>query len=242
MNFLKSMCAAVALAAFAAPASAALVDVTAQNSGSVFKDAAGNNAWYIGTSFEVATAPTPTTRNNIAAGVFRMTGDDGVNPVFDFLAFCLQPLEWLSIPKTYDMSSGLSAQVIDNLNALAGNAFGLVQDSNSAAAFQMAVWEIANETGGYDIRDGYFKITGGTTASNNAEDLANTWLGNIASNTWQANGASFMILSAPGTQDLLTNLPGGNLGSVPIPASGLLLLGALAGGGAMARRKARKAA
>jgi len=88
----------------------------------------------------------------------------------------------------------------------------------------------------YDINDGHFAIIKQSAASNLAEGIAQGWLNNIENDTWTDNGDSFVILNAAGTQDLLTNVA-----AVPLPASGLLLLGGLFGAGAVARRKRKQA-
>ena len=250
----KILATAVALALTAGGATAASLNVTAQsgNNGWPFPDDDPNTSgesWWVSTSFTATNSSGGVQASgNVAAGVFRLFGDDGDDntPLKRFLAFCLQPLETLSLPKVYEMTTSLSASVLDNLNALGANAWLQVQDDRTAAAFQMAVWEIANETQGYDIHSGDFAITGTSDASNSAELLAQSWLDRISGQSqdpqWFANGQSFMVLSADGTQDLFTDMSGTNISSpVPLPASGLLMLGALAGAGAVARRKARKA-
>ncbi|WP_425090804.1 hypothetical protein [Tropicimonas sp. S265A] len=213
--------------AFAGSAFAATVDVEKQ-----YKSAFGTPNWSVATSF-VANG---TTVKNVGAGVFRLKGtyDDG--SMSTFLAFCLQPLETLTLPKTHTIATSLDAGVLNNLYALASNAWTLVKDAKSAAAFQMAAWELTTDDGDFDIDAGNFKIIADTTASNNAEAKAQMWLDNIQSDFWKAGGDTFEIYSAKGTQDLLTNLT-----PVPVPASGLMLLGGLALAGGVARRKtARK--
>ena len=101
--------------------------------------------------------------------------------------------------------------------------------ATSAAAFQLAAWEIANEgSGTLDLSRGAFRVTSATSAARN---LAQTWLNGITSGQWTSSGA-VTILSAPGTQDLLTDIA-----PVPVPAAAVLLLGGLAGLGAIGRRR-----
>lgn len=230
---------ATAIALTASFAQAATMDVAAVNSSSVFKDANGQNVWAVGTSFSVGTQSV-----NAGAGVFRVTGTDENNVMSNFLAFCLQPLESLTLPKSHLIDNPFAQAVSDNLQALATNAWGLVTSKNTAAAFQMAAWEITTETASaFDIDDGFFKITGNGTASNNAEGLAQTWLDYIADDTWSAGTDMYRILTASGTQDLLTNVieqpvaPPPSTSPVPVPASGLLLIGGLLGAGFVARRR-----
>lgn len=229
-NVLKFLTVA-GLVTTAAPAFATTIDVDKANS-SIFGDAAGQNKWSVITKFEV----NGNASGGVYAGAFRLKSDQA-GDLAEFLAFCLQPLETLNLGIDYQLGSNFTAAVNKNLNILAANAWNLVTDATSAGAFQMAAWEITTETAqGFDIDSGTFKIISNRADSNAAEAQANAWLGEINNDIWTSNGQEFIILNAAGTQDLLTNVS-----PVPLPASGLLLLGGLAGAGAMARRKARKA-
>ncbi len=228
MQTFKIMVAALALGAASAlsPASAATVNVTQQGT-NAFVDASGGNGWYQSTSYSLNG-----TNRSASAGLFRLTGTSSNGAVQDFLAFCLEPLETLTLPKDHTVGSSLSTSVLDRLGALMSNAFSLVTGSQSAAAFQMAAWEIANESNGsLNLSNGGFKLT---KANSGTQSLAQGWLNAIASGQW-TSGGNVTILSASGTQDLLTNIA-----PVPVPAAGVMLLGGLAGLGALRRR--RKAA
>ena len=228
MNKLKILLATLAVGAAAAltPAHAATVNVTKQGS-NAFVDSAGQNAWWQSASYTLNG-----TSRTAAAGLFRLKATDSKGKVQDFLAFCLEPLEWLTLPKDHTVGSPLSAPILDRLGALMSNAFSLVTGSASAAAFQMAAWEIANEsTASLNLGNGAFKMT---RANASTQSLAQGWLNNISTGTWTSSGRA-TILSASGTQDLLTNIA-----PVPVPAAGVMLLGGLAGLGALRRR--RKAA
>lgn len=225
MRHLRFMVAALAIgtAATALPAAAATVNVTTQGT-SAFRDATGQNAWYQTTSYILNG-----TSRTAAAGLFRLTATGANGAVQDFLAFCLEPLETLTLPKDYTVGTTLSSSILDRLGALMSNAFGLVTGSASAAAFQMAAWEIANEsTAKLDLAKGGFRMTSANSAT---LGLAQSWLNNIVSGKWTSSG-KVTVLSASGTQDLLTNIA-----PVPVPAAGVMLLGALAGLGALRRRK-----
>ncbi len=227
--------AALAVTLLAAPVYAATVDVSPVNSKSVFADRNGQNKWYVGTSFMVGNKAV----NNVAAGAFRVegkvTGPDEHGFMRDFLAFCLQPLERLTLPKTHTVNNPFSATVSSDLQALASNAWGRVTNSKTAGAFQLAVWEIVTESGAYNIQSGDFKVTSNRGDSNAAEALAQTWLNNISSADWTASGNGFQILTASGTQDLLTNVESPS--PVPLPATGWMLIASLAGAGYAAKRK-----
>ena len=228
MKTFKIMVAALALGAASAlsPASAATINVTKQGT-NAFVDASGGNGWYQSTSYTLNG-----TGRSAAAGMFRLTGTSTNGAVQDFLAFCLEPLETLTLPKDHTVGTTLGTSVLDRLGALMSNAFTLVTGSQSAAAFQMAAWEIANESNGsLDLANGGFRIT---AAAQGTQSLAQSWLDLIGSGQWTSTG-NVTILSASGTQDLLTNIA-----PVPVPAAGVMLLGGLAGLGALRRR--RKAA
>ena len=228
MKTFKIVAATLALGAAAAlsPASAATINVTKQGT-NAFVDASGGNGWYQWTSYTLNG-----TGRSAAAGMFRLTGTSTNGAVQDFLAFCLEPLETLTLPKDHSVGTTLGTSVLDRLGALMSNAFTLVTGSQSAAAFQMAAWEIANESNGsLDLANGGFKIT---SAAQGTQSLAQNWLDLIGSGQWSGSG-NVTILSASGTQDLLTNIA-----PVPVPAAGVMLLGGLAGLGALRRR--RKAA
>ena len=228
MKTFKIVVAALALGAASAlsPASAATINVTKQGT-NAFVDASGSNGWYQSTSYTLNG-----TGRSAAAGMFRLTGTSTNGAVQDFLAFCLEPLETLTLPKDHTVGTTLGSSVLDRLGALMSNAFTLVTGSQSAAAFQMAAWEIANESNGsLDLAQGGFRIT---SAGTGTQSLAQSWLNLIGSGQW-TSGGNVTILSASGTQDLLTNIA-----PVPVPAAGVMLLGGLAGLGALRRR--RKAA
>jgi len=221
---------AVAAVGFAGSANATTIQVDPVHS-SVFGDENGHNKYRIVTQFSVNNVQ----ENRVYAGAFRLKSDQ-FGDLSEFLAFCLQPLERLTLPKAHEFGSNFSASVTQDLQILAQNAWSSVTDKVSAAAFQMAAWEITTETmSSYDIDDGVFAITYGSTNSNAAEGIAQGWLDNISTDAWTDNGQEFVILNAEGTQDLLTNVA-----PVPLPASGLMLAAGLLGAGAVARRKARK--
>lgn len=118
------------------------------------------------------------------------------------------------------------------------HALPLVSNSSSAAAFQLAAWEIAVDgTGGLGLDSGSFRVTAAPGA---ARSLAAGWLDEIASGRWQPGGAwpagrPITVLGGPGTQGLLTDLPS----AVPLPAGATGLVGALAALAGL-RRRARR--
>jgi hypothetical protein len=111
-----------------------------------------------------------------------------------------------------------------------------VDTATKSAAFQVALWEIVYETSGtLDAAVGAFSATSGTAG---LIAQANTYLGNLAGNS--AFLTFFESDGNPRSQNLVTEGVRPVVPEVPLPASGLLLVGALAGAGALAMR--RKAA
>lgn len=225
-SFSRLAAACIAAAFLAGAASATTLSVTTQGS-QVFKDAKGGNAWYESVSYKL---------NGVArsalAGLFRLKATTATGVVTNFVGFCLEPLETLRLPKDYDVGTPLSQLAIGRLGALVANALPKVSDARSAAAFQLAAWEIANESNGVlNLGSGAFRVT---QASNSTESLASRWLDNLTKGKWQLT-TQVTILQAPGTQDLVTDLPPPS--PVPVPAAGLMLAAALAGVGAVARRR-----
>lgn len=227
-KFLRAVALSVAMVAgVAGSAQSATVQVTTQG-GNAFLDSSNQNGWYQTASY---------TLNGIArtaaAGLFRLKETTAGGTVTKFVGVCLEPLEWLTLPKAYDESSPLAYLTKSRLGALVDNAMSLVKNSQTAAAFQLAAWEIANEgKGQLDLNGGAFKLS---AAQANTKALAQSWLDAISKGNWKLN-SQVMILSAPGTQDLVTDLPPA---PVPVPAAGLLLLGGI--GSIVAARRARRA-
>ena len=236
--FLSKTTAAVAtvlsvLISSAAAASTVTLDAIGANP---FENANGKKAWVVQTSFQLGT-DTVLLRD---VGMYRLEATRADGSTQRLRAVGLQPLEDLQFPIVYDLAAQYSPTVLENLNTLSKNAWGLVFNENSAAAFQLAAWEIANETGVYDINDGFFKVTGDTTASDRAAATAQTWLENIANGTWTAPSNAFDIVSQNGSATLLTNrktLAVPPIAPVPLPASAAFLLAGVIGLGGLNRFK-----
>lgn len=206
---LKSFVLVAALTLTAlSPASAATVAVTAQA-----------NAFDTGITANYG-------KGNVYAGTFKLNADYGDGVLKPFVAFCLSPFTWLSLPKDYVeglAKAELTTQAVKRLRALVNGAWTNAWTQTSAGAFQLAVWEIVAEkdtSKGLNLTDGTFVATTSyATAFSDAQAL----LGKVADGTFRAKGSTAVFLSADNTQDLLTDdLPA----PVPLPGGfGLLALG-----------------
>jgi hypothetical protein len=217
------VCGAIATAM---PAAASTVMVS-QQGGNAFVDAGGQNGW---------SQTTNTNFGNFGAGLFRLKADDGSGPI-NFLAFCVDLVQNLNLPGTYERKDDLfTGTVRQNIDALLSNAFlstpTLVVNAQTAAAFQIALWEIISDTT-FDLAAGNFRMSNNPSG----RGLAVTWLANITNGTWKPTGATFTFLHSGTLQDVLAIGIGGPT-PVPLPA-GLWLMGAgVAGLIAMRRRAA----
>jgi len=171
------------------------------------------------------------------AGLFRLTADG----YGDFNAFCVDLAQYINNGDTYETSVNLfSGATLENIDKLFTSAFAAVDTAVEAAAFQIALWEIVEDTGtGYDLTSGAFAVSGA------AVDQANGYLSALGTQTGKY---TLDFLESGTSQDVVTgalnpNSPlngGGTIAPVPLPASGVLLLAGLAGAAGLGARK-RKA-
>lgn len=136
---------------------------------------------YVSTS-GVYTSPEPITHTPAAGGLLMNTGVSSGS----FLAWCLDVQGWLTSPANYSLQSGITfypdpegAVKIDALERLATAVLPLVHTKGESGAFQLAVWEIVNETGltpTYSLAAGNFRVG---DASDGALALAGEWLTNL---------------------------------------------------------------
>lgn len=216
---IRLACAAAVIALTGAGASAATVTISQQNAKSVFADAAGQNKW----SQNVRIGGRVT--DHVAAGPFRVKGDGGLG---DIIAFCVDLDHRLQLPALHRYNQALfGGAILSNLSALVSNAFSLVKDAKSGAAFQLAVWEIVEDSDApaFSLASGDFKVTD----SPSSKSLASSWLGLIGDGTWKAGARDFTFLQAEGVgAGKSQNLLAVDVAPVPLPASGLLLVSGLA--------------
>jgi hypothetical protein len=177
------------------------------------------------------------------AGGFRLT--DGSQ---NFIAWCLDILNNLTLPASYDITNtpftntgNLSVTQKTNIEKLFETSYSTLDLGNSAngntqsAGFQLALWEIVYETNeivfGLDVTDGSWTVTSPAAAI----AMANTFLGNLANNITQDYQLTFYQDSVGGvqSQNLVSATP------IPVPPAALLLFGGLIGLGYLSRRHSK---
>lgn len=213
--------AAGAALALSGAANAALYSVrdNPANGSSVFATGLGRSVSinYMGTS------------STVGAGVFSLQfGND--RGWTDFLTFCLQLSERLTLPKEHQLIDGdayfpnaANRTALEILYANFMNSGLGLKDATSAAAMQTIIWEVIEDgAANFNLTSGAFRLY-----SADVRDKANAFWNLIL--TGQLKPVKFNVLSARGTQDLIVT-------EVPIPG-GIFLFGSAVAGFAFARRQ-----
>jgi hypothetical protein len=240
-NLFKASMAVVALgsasAAMATPISLGDVITVGNKSGTVFTPAptpTDSNGLYAAVSFRLNNGATTSAH----AGMFVLDyAHMGLNDWTRFATFCLEPDVYLE-----PFSNPYTAQSLDPLypgdliSELWGRYRASVVSDTTAAAFQVALWELSFGTTDLDLGSGAFRVAGGTVGSQIA-NTAQNWLASLNGNGPKERGLAALV-SNPNKadrQDLLVQIPVG----VPEPGTlGLLGLGLLGVGYARRRRAA----
>lgn len=182
----------------------------------------------------------------------RGTADGGTNAflftgTFDFEAdfgegfealftYCLEPLVDISfgtapgddIGEKYEVTQlnelSLSANDIEYLEILWGNAFALSQAGDTeAAAFQSVIWEIVQDgKDGFNLTEGQYDLNTAFSDTLAAKNLADEWFTNIDNGTWTQR-TQLAALTSGASQNLLFAHP--TPGTAVCTAAGLGMIG-----------------
>ncbi len=150
-----------------------------------------------------------------------------------FLAFCIDPFQYASgSPAQYNVYNSLTSLFnvtrANNITKLYSQAYaGTTGNNQNSAAFQLALWELANDDG--SLSTGGVKATNLTTG---AAVAATTMLFNVANSAAGATQYTFNLYAHPTNQDFLLSVT-----AVPEPETYAMLLTGIGLLGAVARRR-----
>jgi len=156
-----------------------------------------------------------------------------------FLAFCVDPTEFAtgsSLP--YNVSSTLAPPFSGDQSTWVSNLYsqayaGTSGNTANSAAFQLALWELANDNG--DLSTGSGSVYA-TNPSGTIEAAATTLIGNAKNQSLAPDAPhySFSLYTNAGNQDYLVATP---VAAVPEPETYAMLLSGLGLIGVIARRR-----
>lgn len=175
---------------------------------------------------------------NVGAGGFSAVYTPTGGAPGSFIAYCIDLSQTFTFDNSFDVTpvsalAHFGATRASALESLYTQRF-LAADTNiESAAFQLAVWEIMQETtGSYSVSGGSFRAA--ATPSSNADDLsaisqANAWLGTLGSGA--SGGFTLTALTSQTRQDQMVATP------ISEPETYAMLLAGLGLMGFMARRR-----
>jgi len=188
----------------------------------VASDPSDLNGLYTGVTFLLNGAR----QVSASAGMFVLDQRPTTGGPWDqFLSFCLEPDVFLtpfSNPYRVDTLAGSGyLQANDPIGELWGRYRALVTNDTNAAAFQVALWELAYGTTDRDLADGAFRLT--NNSGDRVYETAQGWLTSLDGTGPKADGLVVLVNNQQmaDRQDLLTQTT-----SVPEPGTlALLALG-----------------
>jgi hypothetical protein len=188
----------------------------------------------------ITASPAPAPINQ-TVGAWGFNMDDTTGQIGDengdFVAWCLDVSDWLQGTSSYlitdtpfSTSFGLDSAEMARVQSVFDANYSSVDLSNSteAAAFQMALWNALYD-GDALVESGLFTVTSATAG---AMSQADAYLAAAAAYAGGQRYSMTFLESLSGGQNLVTVAP------IPLPATALLLMGALGGLGALRRRRA----
>jgi len=241
MNLSRFACAmALTLGAFTQVHAAPLVlgdQVNVDNrAGSVFTPSTtgDSNGLYQEVSFKLNGNKNAQGAN---AGLFVLDYKHATTSWTQFLSFCLEPdvvLASFDNPYTVNSIAGAGYTVGALISELWGRYFGQINSDTKAAAFQVALWELAFGTTDKNLNSGDFKLTSGGDVKSTAQG----WLNSLNGTGPMAQGLVVLVDNPNSTerQDLITQGPVNN---VPEPTVLALMALGLVVMGVSQRRRAR---
>ncbi len=187
--------------------------------------------------------------NAVASGLV-WTGGEGFNAGMEskFIAWCFDLIHPVSLGATYEYevvdAPYSSSYLLDGADLRVSSLFNATydileaSDAVQAAAFQLAVWEVANDDD-FDLGGGVFQASGHGQAASEITSTAQKFLAAGAIYSGPVNWQTTFLETreARGTQNLVTAVAVPEATPVPVPASGFLLVAGLTGLAFLRRRQ-----